>query len=199
MIAIILMVAGGILAVLGFAGLAALMFEPVHTMYEVIFKRKADLVYYETKPGKALLQRNKNSLRNSCIFFLVVGLLLFGLGFFLKFGPLGTDSLFSKQVESGMGQGDAYSQNRQTEVINAKGNYVDAQGGEHANFIIVEGTNVKYRDEFSGSVEAFEGFVKQLDGKQTIYLVDEFASAKTYHRVEELLTYYGMTYEGDGE
>ena len=101
MIAILLMVIGAIFAIAGFLGLLALVIEPLHTMYMVIFRRKDDYVYYETKPGKALLQKNKKSLRGSCIFLLVFGILMFSLGFFLKFSPRGLDSLFSKQVEEG--------------------------------------------------------------------------------------------------
>ena len=71
MIAIIMMVVGAILAIVGFLGLLSLMFEPLYTMYMVIFRRKDDYVYYETKPGKALLQKNKKALRSSCIFFLI--------------------------------------------------------------------------------------------------------------------------------
>ena len=63
MIGILLMIVGVIFALIGFFILLALMFEPVYSMYMVIFRRKDDYVYYETKPGKALLQRNKKSLR----------------------------------------------------------------------------------------------------------------------------------------
>lgn len=195
MIGIILMVVGVLFALVGFFILLALMFEPVYSMYMVIFRRKDDYVYYETKPGKALLQRNKKSLRGSGFFFLIVGILLFAGGWFLKFGPRGTDSLFSKQVESGTGKGDAEVQNILKESINDKGNFVDADGTEHYGYVIVTGEIVSYRDEFKGSIEEFEKFVEQMNGKQELYLVDEFASAKTYREVERVLKDYGMNFE----
>ena len=197
MIAILLMVLGAILAIIGFMGLMALMIEPLYTMYMVIFKRKDDYVYYETKPGKALLQKNKNSLRGSCIFLLIVGILCFGLGWFFKFGPRGTDSLFSKQVENGSNVGDDEKDQMVRREVNAEGNYVDAQGEEHHNYIIVKGSTVTYRDEFEGSLEEFEKFVKGMDSKNQVYLVDDFAASYTYHRVQELLKYYGIGVEED--
>lgn len=195
MIAILLMVVGAILAILGFLGLMALMIEPLYTMYMVIFKRKDDYVYYETKPGKALLQKNKNSLRGSCIFLLIVGILCFGVGWFLKFGPRGTDSLFSEQVESGAQVGDDERDQMVRQEINAAGNYVDAEGEEHYHYIIVKGTNIIYKQEFEGTLEEFTEFVKKMDSKNVIYLVDDFASSYTYHKVQELLKYYGIGME----
>ena len=195
MIAILLMVVGAILAVIGFLGLLALMIEPLYTMYMVIFKRKDDYVYYETKPGKALLQKNKSSLRNSCIFLLIVGILCFAAGWFLKFAPRGTDSLFSKQVEEGTGIGDAEAEKAMSGSINEAGRYVDGDGNEHANYLIIKGTRIAYRKDFEGSLEEFEKYLQGMDSKQSIYVVDEFAASSTYHGVEELLKYYGMTYE----
>ena len=195
MIGILLMIVGVIFALIGFFILLALMFEPVYSMYMVIFRRKDDYVYYETKPGTALLQRNKKSLRGSGFFFLIVGILFIVAGWFIKFGPRGTDSLFSKQVESGTGKGDAEVQNILRESINDAGNFVDANGGEHYGYVIVTGETVTYRDEFKGNIEEFEGFVKQMNGKQELYLVDEFASAKTYREVERILNDYGMNFE----
>ena len=34
-----------------------------------------------------------------------------------------------------------------------------------------------------------------MNGKQELYLVDEFASAKTYREVERILNDYGMNFE----
>ncbi len=195
MIAILLMVLGALLALAGFLGLAALMIEPLYSMYMIIFKREDDYVYYETKPGKALLQRNKANLRSSCIFLLVVGVLCFGIGWFLKFGPRGTDSLFSAQVESGANKGDDQIQGLQRGKINADGNYVDGDGEEHAEYAVIEGTTVRYRNEFSGTAEEFEEYLRQKDIRQTVYLIDEYASSKTYRRVAELLAEYGISFE----
>lgn len=201
MIAILLMVVGAILAIFGFLVLLALVVEPVHTMYMVIFKRKDDYVYYETKPGKALLQKNKKSLRGSGIFFLVIGILLFALGYFLKFSPRGLDSLFSRPVESGAQVGDADSQRGLSEAINAAGNYVDAQGNEYYDYLIIQGTTIHYREEKAETVQEFEKKLETLrkqNGKRNFYLVDDFASARTYHQVEELILESGMTYEEGG-
>lgn len=202
MIAILLMVIGAILAIAGFLGLLALVIEPLHTMYMVIFKRKDDYVYYETKPGKALLQKNKKSLRGSCIFLLVVGILMFSLGFFLKFSPRGLDSLFSKQVENGTQIGDAESGKGLKEAINAAGNYVDEQGEEHYDYLIIHGTKIQYREEKAQTIQEFAETLEELrkqNGKRKFYLVDDFASAQTYHQVEEMITEGGMYIYNGGD
>ena len=204
MIAILLMVIGAILAIAGFLGLLALVIEPLHTMYMVIFKRKDDYVYYETKPGKALLQKNKKSLRGSCIFLLVVGILMFSLGFFLKSSPRGLDSLFSKQVENGAQIGDAESGKGLKEAVTAAGNYVDEQGQEHYDYLIIHGTKIQYREEKAQNIEEFAETLEELRkiiGKREIYLVDDFASAQTYHQVEGMIEHVGINrYKGgDGQ
>lgn len=199
MIAILLMAIGAIMALIGFLGLSALMIEPLYTMYMVIFKRKDDYVYYETKPGKALLQKEKKSLRGSCLFLLFVGILCFGLGWFLKFGPRGTDSLFSKQVESGTAVGDEEHDHLAKQVINAAGNYVDAQGEEHYYYIIVKGDRISYRREFEGDLEAFGAFVEKMDSKNAVYLVDDFAVSSTFYAVRDLLVRYGIGLEEEGQ
>lgn len=203
MIGIFLMVVGGIFAILGFLILLALMIEPLHTMYMVIFRRKDDYVYYETRHGKALLQREKKSLRSSGFFFLVIGILMFALGYFLKFSPRGLDSLFSKQVDQGTQIGDAVSGKGIKEAVNAAGNYVDEQGEEHYDYLIIHGVTVQYRNEKSETIEEFTTTLENLrkqNGKREFYLVDDFASARTYHQVEEMITSGGMTYkEGGGQ
>ena len=175
MIAIIMMVAGAILAIVGFLGLLSLMFEPLYTMYMVIFRRKDDYVYYETKPGKALLQKNKKALRSSCIFFLILGLLLFAAGWFFKFGPRGTDSLFSKKVEAGTEKGDS----------NGKFD------GEQDEIWVIENV-IYYQDQFDGTLEEFELFLKELDPKVEYTIWDEYSSAKSIYATYELMKSYGF-------
>ena len=186
MIAILLMVIGAILAIAGFLGLLALVIEPLHTMYMVIFKRKDDYVYYETKPGKALLQKNKKSLRGSCIFLLVVGILMFSLGFFLKFSPRGLDSLFSKQVEEGTQIGD----------------YVDEKGEVHSDYLTIHGTTIQYRDKEPETIEEFAITLEDLrkqNGKRTFYLLDDFAADQTWDQVVQMIKAGGMDWEGGGQ
>ena len=194
MIPIILMAFGAIMAVIGFLGLFALMVEPLYSMYMIIFKREDDYVFYETKQGKALLQKNIKSLRGSCLFLLIVGLLIFGLGWFLKFGPRGTDSLLSEQVESGASIGDDESDLKNGGYINASGNYVDENGKEHEEYIIITGTNIRFKGllggtitEFEGSYKEFEKIMKNVENKDKIALGDIYASSKIYHMVEEFL------------
>ena len=197
--AVILMVVGGGMTLVGFFGLFALMIEPLYSMFMIIFKREDDYVYYETKPGKELLQRNIKSLRGSCLFLLIMGIICFGVGWFIRFGPRGTDSLLSKQVESGAFTGEDDVNRLDRQVVNAEGNYVDAEGNEHSRYLIIRGTNITYKKEFDGSLEEFMGFVESMDSKHEIFLVDDFASAHTYHKVEELLSSYGFNYEKEGE
>lgn len=194
MIPILLMAAGGLMAILGFLGLFALMVEPLYSMYMIIFKRKDDYVFYETKPGKALLQRNIKSLKGSCIFLLIVGILLFGIGWFLKFGPRGADSLLSDQVESGASVGDDEYDLMKSRLLNASGNYVDEDGTEYANYIIVRGKQVFFKgklngkqDEFEGAYEEFEKIMKDVGDRGKIILVDDYGSSYVFHKLEEFL------------
>ena len=200
MISILLMVLGGILAVVGFFGLMALMIEPVHTMYMVIFRRKDDYVYYETKPGKALLKRNKKSLAVSCIFFLIVGIASFCLGFFLRFGPRGLNSLFAPQVESGAQVGSSEMPGNKKKSVNTDGNYVDSEGNEHYDYVIIRKDMITYRDEKPRTIKEFEAYLEELriqDGEREFFLVDDFALANVYHQVEEIIERSGMKYKGD--
>ena len=194
MIPIILMVFGAGMALVGFLGLFALMVEPLYSMYMIIFKREDDYVYYETKHGKALLQKNIKSLRGSCLFLFIVGLLIFGLGWFLKYGPRGTDSLLSEQVESGASVGDDETDLKNGRYINASGNYVDENGVEHQEYIIITGTDIKFKGslkgtitEFEGSYKEFEKIMKNVDNKEKIALGDIYASSKIYYMVEDFL------------
>ncbi|MBP5281019.1 MAG: hypothetical protein J6Z22_00810 [Lachnospiraceae bacterium] len=200
MVSIILMVVGGFLTIVGFVGLMALMFEPVHTMFMVIFRRKDDYVYYETRPGKALLQRNKKSLGGSCVFFMIVGILCFALGFFLRYGPRGLNSLFAPEVENGAQVGSSTVLGNKKAKINSDGNYVDSEGNEYFDYVIIRGSMITYRGEEPKTVEEFERFLEELrlqEGSREFFIDDDFAASVTYRQVEQLIKDKGMTYKGE--
>jgi len=195
LIGTLLMIVGALIGIPSFFGLMMVMFEPIHSTFQIVFKRVDDYVFYETPHGKKLLQRSKQHLTKSFVFFFVVGVVCFGAGWFLKYGPHGNDSLFSQQVESGTYVGDDSIQNIQENANKAKGTYVDANGKEYSYFIIISGQNISYNNQRIGGIEEFATFVKTLDRTKSIYIVDDFAVAATYHKVLELLTESGLNYE----
>ena len=107
MLPVILIVIGSVLTLLGLIGFIALMIEPFFRALRVVFKREDDYVYYETKPGRALLKKEYSALRNGFLLLFVSGIICLGAGLFLKFSPTGLDSLLSKEVEQGIEEGDA--------------------------------------------------------------------------------------------
>ena len=190
MIARLLMVFGGILAVAGFLGMGALILEPLYSTYNIIFKRKGDYVKYETEEGKNLLRRRKTALLGACLFLLVTGLLMFGGGWFLKYGPRGTDSLLSQAVESGTKIGD-FEPEGQKEFVDASGNYVDENGKLHTDYVVIHESTVIYKDEFEGSAEEFVQYLKKISAGK-LFIVDDYATSFAYHTVEKALEDAGM-------
>ena len=197
MIAKIMMIVGGILTVIGFLGVAAVMLEPLFSTYNIIFKRKADYVKYESDEGRSLLKRRKLGLFGACFFLLIMGVGLFAGGWFVKYGPRGTDSLFSEAVESGTSIGDHELEGGNA-FVDAQGNYVDEDGKKHVNFVVIHGMTVTYKNEFKGSAEEFVKFLERNNvGK--LYVVDDFAASSAYRTVRDALEKKGRLEESSRE
>ena len=183
----LLMITGAALFLLGFIGVFNLMIDPIKTMFKVVFKRKDDYVFYESDKGKNLLERQKKNLLTASIFFIVVGGVLFGMGYYLKYGPRGYNGISANEnlTESPVDE----TSELHVQGLDKEGKYHDKDGKVYSSYIEVTGQEIKHDGQLIGDIQAFEYYINdnKIDRNTMIYLIDNFAASSTYHRVDELL------------
>lgn len=193
----ILMIVGAASFILGFIGIFNLMIDPIKTMFNVVFKRKDDYVFFETDKGKKLLDRQKKSLLTASIFFMFVGGILFGVGYYLKYGPKG----YAEGIESeNISEISEVSVNElHVQGLDKDGVYHDKNGVSYPSYIEVVGQEIKHDGQYIGDISAFENYISEgkISRTKTLYLLDNFAASSTYHRVDELLNDNAIPHDKD--
>ncbi len=193
----LLMIAGAALFLLGFIGVFNLMIDPIKTMFKVVFKRKDDYVFYESDKGKNLLERQKKNLLTASIFFMVVGGVLFGIGYYLKYGPRGYDGTSTNEnmTETYVDE----TSELHVQGLDKEGKYHDKDGKVYSSYIEVTGQEIKHDDQLIGDIQAFEYYINdnKIDRNTMIYLIDNFAASSTFHRVDELLVEKAIPHNKD--
>lgn len=194
----ILIVVGAIIFLLGIIGLIKIALEPIEKAFGVVFKRKDDFVFYESKEGKELLDREVKILTTASLVFMFLGLLMFGTGMFMKYASHGPNSFFHVEGED-MTDDDSTITNPHASGKTSNGHYIGANGNEYVYYISITGNTIDYNGNLFNSVEEFENYIKGSDKGYTIYLNDDFAVAKTYHEVESILEAGGFMYDTEEE
>lgn len=191
----ILMIVGAASFILGFIGVFNLMIDPIKTMFNVVFKRKDDYVFFETDKGKKLLERQKKSLLTASIFFMVVGSVLFGIGYYMKYGPRGYEGTVENESETP----DENINELHVQGLDNEGVYHDKNGIAYSSYIEVVGQEIKHDGQYIGDISAFENYIadEKISRTKTIYLIDNFAASSTYHRVDKLLSDNAIPHEKD--
>lgn len=192
----VLMIAGAALFLLGFIGIFNLMIDPIKTMFRVVFKRKDDYVFYESGKGKILLERQKKNLLTASVFFMVVGGALFGGGYYIKYGPRGYESA---SENNNVDVAEVSSNELFVQGIDKDGIYHDKEGKAYSSYIEISGHEIKHDGQLIGDISAFENYIadNKIDRKTTLYLIDNYAAASTYHWVDELLEEKGIPHNKD--
>lgn len=194
MIPTILIILGAVLTGIGLIGFAALTFEPFFRAINIVFKRKDDYVFYETKPGKALLQKEYKALVGGFSFMLVVGIILLALGIFLKTSKTGNDSIFAKDVP-GITAGEEASQINNPDGTARGEKYIDEAGNEYSYYIVITKNDISVNGIAVSDIEVLKDVLSNIDRTNTVFLVDDFAASKTFEDVMNLLDQYGMKYK----
>jgi len=190
----ILIVVGAILTSLGVFGLLRIAFEPIQKAFEVVFQRRHDHVFYESGVGKDLLERETKILIIVCIVMTVVGLFFIGFGLTFKYANRGYGSLFSENTE-GVTSGESSSTNPLAHGLTSAGKYISEDGTEYSYFIRITGNEIFFNNATIGNIEQFKEYIATVDRGITLFIIDDFASSGTYHKVEEILDSYGMIYK----
>ncbi len=196
MLPYILMIVGGLMFLTGVFFLLSLALQPIKKMIGVIFKRLDDYVMYESAKGKQLLAHEMGIMRSLSFFLIIMGLLLFLLGFYLKNTGRGLDSLFVKET-TGISQGEDYDETGKTGGVTKDNTYVTAEGKEYYNFICVKGAKLSLNGINYDSINALEGALKNLERNKVILIVDDYAQSAAIKKVYDLLDRQGFDYESE--
>lgn len=112
----------------------------------------------------------------------------------VKYIPRGNDSLLSDDI-TGITKGNDSIKYQNDILVN----YVDENGISYKYLVSVCENTIFFNDSEIGGIEEFEKYIKDLDRRYPIFLVDDFAVSPTYHKVEELIDNYGIDYKTEGD
>ena len=194
MLPIILMASGIALFAIGLYFLFNLLIDPIKTAFGVVLKRKDDYVFYESDKGKELLRRKKKSVLTASIFFLIVGAILFGIGYFMKFSPHGYEEA-GDVAEVSINEVD----DMHVQGLDKDGKYHDKDGKIYSSYIEVTGLEIRHNGQLIGDIDAFQNYVSENKISRTmeIYVIDNYAASSAYHKVIEILSERAIPFNKD--
>ena len=190
MLPVILMIIGAIIFLFGLFLNLTVLFEPVRKVVEIVYKRNDDYASYESGEGKKVLEDQMKLVVSVGQTLAIVGLIIFALGFFMKYVPRGNDSLFSENVENGLLTGD--EEKSSVALLREGDKFIAGDGKEYSVYISVSGSEVIMNDVPVSDNNELEQLILKLDRKYEVYLIDDFADAPTFHMVEKLLDDNGI-------
>ena len=133
---------------------------------------------------------------------MLVGAILVVTGFVLLRTPRGEDSFFSKDVDGiSVGDGDVISQNEEDMDQNnleeyADSSILDTSNTDNSVYIVVKEKEISFGNTEFENIDSFVNYFKAFDSIGiNVYLVDDFATSKTYHDVKDSLDSLGIIYE----
>ncbi|WP_029322017.1 hypothetical protein [Butyrivibrio sp. AE3004] len=195
MIPIFLMIIGAIMILVSVFMCLMYLFEPLYKNYQIVIKRKDDYAHYTSPSNFALLQKARKGYWIQTGILFIIGCILFFTGAYLKYGEKGFGLLFSTELEESE---DSDSINQElAEGFDSSGNYISDDGLVYTDYVIVKGTDILFKDKSVCNLEEFETEVERLPEGNTIYVIDGYASAHTFHEVMRILSEKGFEYETD--
>ena len=195
MIAVILIVIGALLILFSVAGTILLLIEPLRRNFQIVINRKDDYTHYLNPAARRMLKKAKKDYIAGLFGLFFCGAVVLLTGLYMQFGTRGAEMFFSSRLESFM-ESDEAVQGGQAEGINNAGNYVASDGTEYVYYFVVRGNEIYYRNEPIENTEAISGFLeKNINGENTVYLVDGYASSATFHGIMDLLDEAGYKYK----
>lgn len=173
MIPYILMGIGGFFLAVSVVGFLLYILEPFYRNYQIVIKRKDDYSHFNNPKGMKLLQSERQKYKQRVAFFFVVGLLLFGCGYRMKFGS------------RGLGR--------------ESGEYVSETGEKYDVLFVVHGEDILYKglkvEDLSEVDEILDDAMK--NGGIKVYIRDEYAASVTFHDLIDRVNKKGCSFEYD--
>lgn len=197
MIAIVLVVLGILLSIVGIIGLLAIAISPLIDDWDVVVRRKDDSLFYSTRFGKWVLKQRTQKMAWEYFSFFAFGVVLFFVGMYLGFADRGENFWFYKKIYGE--QIDKTHWDRLTD----EGFYEDPQGDVYKNFILIRGNVVYFNgatDEYIVSDISELGYkISEIAPENTIALIDSFAISSTYKEVTDMLDKLPRKYKEESE
>ncbi|MCR4897027.1 MAG: hypothetical protein K5891_09660 [Lachnospiraceae bacterium] len=191
MIAFLIMALGGLLALSGLIFLVLFAIEPLYRRFMIVIKRKDDYTYYLRPEGAAFLKKTRKEYLIGAAALLVAGSLLFLFGYYMRHGARGVGDLLRIQAEEEYSVGEEPVTGNQAAGINAAGHYVDQAGNEYRYFFQVRGSEIYFREDRLNSFDEVQKCLADVSETNLIYLVDNYASAKTFKELRDYLHEHG--------
>lgn len=186
MIAILLLIVGGLLCFISIAGAVIFLVEPLYKNFMIVIKRKDDYTYYTRPEAAAILKKARKDYVAGSIGIFICGALLFLLGYYMRYGERGINSLLSNAEGEYNVIEDMTVQGNQAEGINAAQNFVDKDGTEYLYYFVIRGDSVSYRNH-EINTDDWDKCLDSIDPENVILIIDGYASSKTYTTFKEYL------------
>jgi len=197
MVAILIVIFGILLSLLGLVGLFAIAISPLIDDWDVVVRRKDDSLFYSTRFGKWVLKQRTKKMAWEYFSFLVVGIVLVIVGMYLGFADRGKDFWFYKKI---------YGEEIDTttwDSITKEGFYEDPQGEIYKNYILIRGDKVYYNGATEEciveDIAELEKKVSAIAPENTVAVIDSFAFSSTYKEVTDMLDRWPRKYKEESE
>lgn len=190
MIPRILIIVGALLVIGGAIGLLSLLLLPIKERLEVVYDREYDFI--RSRLDSSILRyvrAEKRHLARDFAISIMLGVMMFFVGFYLGFAAEGDGFWFYEQF---------YPQEAANQVwdeINENGQFVAADGQAYTYYILVSGKEVSLSGETCADLSDLKSRLSAIRRENTVILIDSFAVASVYHAIEDMLKELGIKYE----
>lgn len=185
-ISYIIIIVGVLLIIVGILGLLIIAASPFIHGFQIILKRKADYLDYETVQGKKFLHKTTIRYTRTSLIMAIIGFMCFFGGIYLGYAARGEDFWFYKKIFGEI------ENNGQWDRINDEGRFVASDGKEYTYYILVVGDRISLNGIECDSIEDLKERLSEIRRENTVVLVDSYAVSLTFHSVEDLLNKMGI-------
>ncbi len=190
MIPRILVVVGALLVIGGVLGLLSLLLLPIKERFEVVYDREHDYIRARLDSGIARYVKGEvRKLARDFIMVVLIGVMMFFIGFYLGFTAEGDGFWFYEQFYP------QEASNRVWDQLNEEGQFVATDGQAYTYYILVSGKEIILSGKKCADLADLKDRLSAIRRENTVILIDSFAVASVYHAIEDICTELGIRYE----
>lgn len=134
-------------------------------------------------------KRDRKYLLRISVGMMIMGLMLYGSGYYLGYADRGNGHWLYKMVYKQEGSSDQWDR------LTSEGKFAADDGREYAYYLMVRGDEYEFCGEKCADINELREKLLLIKRENTIMLIDSYAVAESYHEAEQLLKELGIEYE----
>lgn len=186
MLANVIMISGSGIFIFSLIMFVATLISPLVVRWKNVH---GDVELIETDKINHSRRKDRTFFYILFISLMIIGSILFCLGFSLGYADKGKGFWFYRLVEGNI------SETQKWDRISEDGDFIASDGKKYPYYILIRGNTYEFKGIECEDIEDVNEYLSHISRENTIMLIDSFAVAKKINDVEILLKEMGIQYE----